>query len=101
MPWIIQDWTGTRKFPDREFGSFEDGIEFLEGQFPEQEDREEFEVVEVKAAPAKLSHVDLGNIMLREVGVAACQSGYGTTDPEWVGRYALQHGDIRPDGVLN
>lgn len=49
----------------------------------------------------RLSYVELGNIMLREAGAAACQSGYGTTDPEWVGRYALQYGDIRPDGTLN
>ena len=101
MPWIIKDWTGTRKFPDREFGSFDDGMAFLDEQFPEQEDREEFEVEEVKAPPAKLTLVQLGEIMLRESGAAACQSGYGTVDPEWVGRYALQHGDIRPDGVLN
>lgn len=47
------------------------------------------------------SHVELGEIMLREAGEQACRDGYGTTDPEWVGRYALQYGDINPDGTLN
>lgn len=48
-----------------------------------------------------MSYVELGNIMLREAGVEACQSGYGTIDPEWVGRYALMYGDINRDGTLN
>ncbi len=101
MPWIIQDWTGARKFPEQEFTRFEDGIEFLEGKVEDEEDRGEFEVVEVKGEPKKLTLVDLGNIMLREAGAEKCQAGYGTVDPEWVGRYALQHGDIGADGVLN
>jgi len=46
-------------------------------------------------------YVNLGEIMLREVGESACREGYGTTDPEWVGRYALMYGDIRPNGELN
>lgn len=50
---------------------------------------------------AELSYVELGNIMLREAGAEACQRGYGTTEPEWVGRYAIQYGDIRRDGTLN
>jgi hypothetical protein len=45
--------------------------------------------------------IELGNIMLREAGAEACQSGYGTTDPYFVGVYALQFGDIRGDGTLN
>ena len=49
----------------------------------------------------RLSYVELGNIMLSKAGAEACQSGYGTTDPEWVGRYALSYNDIRPDGTLN
>lgn len=49
----------------------------------------------------RLSYVELGQIMLKEHGNEACQNGYQTTDPEWVGRYALQYGDIRPDGTLN
>lgn len=43
----------------------------------------------------------LGEIMLREAGEEACQGGYGTTDPHWVGRYAMDCGDINPDGTLN
>jgi hypothetical protein len=39
--------------------------------------------------------------MLTECGEQACQTGYGTTDPEWVGRYAIMYGDIREDGTLN
>ena len=48
----------------------------------------------------QLSFTELGQIMLKEAGEAACQSGYGTTDPEWVGRYALEYGDIHTDGTL-
>lgn len=48
-----------------------------------------------------LSYVELGNIVLQAAGPEACQAGYGTTDPEWVGRYALQYRDINPDGTLN
>lgn len=46
-------------------------------------------------------YVRLGHIMLDEAGEADCQSGYGTTDPEEVGRNALQYGDINYDGTLN
>jgi hypothetical protein len=49
----------------------------------------------------RLSYVELGNIMLKTAGKDACQKGYGTTDPETVGRYALDYGDINPDGTLN
>lgn len=48
-----------------------------------------------------MTYEELGQIMLTEAGTEACQEGYGTTDPEWVGRYALDYGDIRPDGTLN
>lgn len=44
---------------------------------------------------------ELGLIMLEEAGEQACQEGYGTIDPEWVGRYALEYGDINADGTLN
>lgn len=44
---------------------------------------------------------ELGLIVLTEAGVEDCQSGYGTTDPEWVGRYAIEYGDINFDGTLN
>lgn len=49
----------------------------------------------------RLPYVKLGEIMLRECGKEACQKGYLTTDPEWVGRYALSYGDINRDGTLN
>ena len=49
----------------------------------------------------RLTYTELGQIMLREHGKDACLSGYQTDDPEWIGRYALQYGDIRPDGELN
>lgn len=49
----------------------------------------------------RLPYVELGRIMLKAVGAEACQRGYGTTDEEYVGRYALQYGDIRGDGTLN
>jgi hypothetical protein len=43
----------------------------------------------------------LGETMLREAGEDACQEGYLTTDPFWVGHYALGYGDINEDGTLN
>lgn len=49
----------------------------------------------------RLSFIELGNIMLKEAGAEACQNGYGTVDPEWVGRNAIQYGDINRDGTLN
>ena len=49
----------------------------------------------------RLSYVELGNIMLHEVGETVCLLGYGTKDPEWVGRYALSYKDINEDGTLN
>lgn len=49
----------------------------------------------------RLTYVELGNIMLHEVGETACLLGYGTKDPEWVGRYALSYKDINEDGTLN
>lgn len=48
-----------------------------------------------------MTYEELGKIMLTEAGEEACQNGYGTTDPYWVGRYALGYGDINPDGTLN
>ena len=49
----------------------------------------------------RLTLIELGDIMLREAGEDACLEGYQTTDPEWVGRYALEYGDVNPDGTLN
>lgn len=48
-----------------------------------------------------LSFVELGDIVLAEVGDDACMDGYGTADPYWVGRYALRYGDIAGDGTLS
>jgi hypothetical protein len=48
-----------------------------------------------------MTYAQLGHIMLAEAGAEACQNGYGTTDPEWVGRYALDFGDINVDGTVN
>lgn len=47
--------------------------------------------------------VELGKIMLAKVGAKACLEGYKMSDPdpEWIGRYALQYGDINRDGTLN
>jgi hypothetical protein len=49
----------------------------------------------------RLTYVELGNIMLKDRGAERMQATYMTTDPYWVGRYALQCGDIRPDGEFN
>ena len=48
-----------------------------------------------------MTNVELGRILLTECGEEACQDGYGTTDPEWVGRYGIEYGDINLDGTLN
>jgi len=48
-----------------------------------------------------LDLVTLGLILLQEVGEEGCQAGYGTTDPEWVGRMGIVYKDINPDGTLN
>lgn len=48
-----------------------------------------------------LTLTELGNIVLAAVGKDACFAGYLTTDPAWVGRYALDYGDINADGSLN
>lgn len=48
-----------------------------------------------------MNYEQLGQILLRECGEEACQSGYGTTEPYWVGYYGVQYGDINLDGTLN
>jgi hypothetical protein len=53
------------------------------------------------AGRPRLNYVALGEIMLAEAGAEACAAGYGTTDPEWIGRYAIEYGDITPQGELN
>jgi hypothetical protein len=45
--------------------------------------------------------IELGNMLLGYAGAASCEAGYGTTDPEWVGRYGLEYGDINLDGTVN
>ena len=45
--------------------------------------------------------LDPAGLAALEAGAEACQSGYGTTDPYYVGICALQFGDIRGDGTLN
>jgi hypothetical protein len=50
---------------------------------------------------ASVNYEQLGIIMLEAVGPADCEAGYGTTDPYYVGRYALGYGDINADGTLN
>jgi hypothetical protein len=48
-----------------------------------------------------MTFTELGRIVLAEAGEQACLEGYGTIEPEWVGRYALQYGDANRDGTLN
>ena len=45
--------------------------------------------------------IELGNILIAECGAASCREGYGTDDPEWVGRYGIEYGDINLDGTVN
>jgi hypothetical protein len=49
--WIIQDWTGKHKFPDKVFNNFEDGIAFICEKFEDVKDREEFYVVPKEGEP--------------------------------------------------
>ena len=57
----------------------------------------------LRPAPAGTvdSLIAIGKAVLAEAGEDACREGYGTTDPEWVGRYALMYGDANADGTLN
>jgi hypothetical protein len=45
MKWIIEDWHGNRKFPQKNFSTQEDGQDFLLTKFESDEDLEEFFVV--------------------------------------------------------
>lgn len=44
---------------------------------------------------------ELGQIMLDRHGIEVVEEAYGTTDPSWVGRHALDYGDINGDGTTN
>lgn len=44
--YVIEDWTGARKFPDKIFSSMQDGHDFLLETFENDEDLQEFYVVE-------------------------------------------------------
>ena len=45
--------------------------------------------------------VAIGLALIEQEGRAVVEAAYGTTDPEWVGRYALRYGDANADGTLN
>ena len=45
LMYIIQDWTGNRKFPEEEFETAEDAHEFLSMEIEEEEELQEFYVV--------------------------------------------------------
>lgn len=48
-----------------------------------------------------MNYSDIGRIVLAEVGADACLLSYDTTEPYWVGFYAIKYGDANPDGTLN
>lgn len=52
-PWVIHDWAGNHKFPDKEFDRFGDACAFLDEQFPADEDRGEFWVVTRDGHPCR------------------------------------------------
>ena len=56
---------------------------------------------EPNSAAGRPTYAEIGKRLLAEHGEQACLDGYGTVDPEWVGRYALMYGDANPDGTLN
>lgn len=47
------------------------------------------------------TYAQIGQMILDTIGESACEDGYATTDPHWVGRYAVQYGDANRDGTLN
>lgn len=44
---------------------------------------------------------EIGQNIIDEVGLIACEHAYDTTDPHWVGVFAVQYGDAERDGTLN
>lgn len=71
------------------------------GIHPDSNDLRKWHRVIFVPAPKPKTHIQLGKIMLKEAGADACRKGYGTTDPYWVGVYALSHCDINRDGTTN
>lgn len=47
------------------------------------------------------TYTEIGQKMLDTFGEKACDDAYSTTDPEWVGRFAVRYGDADRDGTLN
>lgn len=47
------------------------------------------------------TYAEIGQMILDTYGVIGCEESYGTSDPHWVGRYAVQYGDADRDGTLN
>lgn len=45
--YIIKDWADNHLFKDMEFNSFEDGWDFLLQQFPNDEDLEDYYVIQL------------------------------------------------------
>lgn len=107
----ITDWTGKDVYPGKAFDTEQDAWDFLvadqHARNPNADDHEfeeimgEFGTKPIPVAPKRKTLRELGQIMLDQAGPEACQKGYGTTDPEWVGRCARQYNDINPDGTLN
>jgi hypothetical protein len=48
-----------------------------------------------------MKYEQLGQILLEKFGADACQNGYGTTEPYWVGYYGVKFRDINRDGTIN
>jgi hypothetical protein len=49
MNYYIKDWSGNRIFENKTFSTFEDAFEFLLQKFPEDEDLDEYYVVNFKS----------------------------------------------------
>jgi len=49
MNYYIKDWSGNRIFENKTFSTFEDAAEFLLQKFPEDEDLDEYYVVNFKS----------------------------------------------------
>lgn len=107
----IEDWTGKDVYPGQTFNSVQEASDFLladqRKRNPKATDDEfdeiigEFHITEQPEPKQPKTNAELGQIMLDKVGADACQKGYGTTDPYWVGVHALQFCDINQDGTLN